>query len=384
MDNINNPKLSIVIPTRNRQEYCIKALKHIDGLKLNDTEIIIQDNSSNDRLKQLILDSKLNNIKYYYNPNIVSFVDNFSDAISRCKGKYICMIGDDDSILPNIINVVEYASNNNIDAVIPPLQVYHWPSDVPLKKEWRNGFLATLPYRTNNYKKINVEDSLKRLIKNHFQDYQNLSVPRIYHGLVKRECIEKIKDTCGVYFGGLTPDMFMSVALCFTVRNVVSYSKPFTISGICPKSGSSDSATGKHTGELKDAPHFRGHDEYNWISYIPYIYTVETIWAETGIQALRLMSKENYESLFNIKDFISYLSCRYPQFSSRLYSFGNKYDLTQLEISNYQKSQKRKHYLNRLTSLIVRVLTLNIAQKYYNVDSIDKACKILCNKYKIN
>ena len=37
--------LSIVIPTRNRQEYCVAAVEQILTLNLNDVEVVIQDNS---------------------------------------------------------------------------------------------------------------------------------------------------------------------------------------------------------------------------------------------------------------------------------------------------------------------------------------------------
>ena len=62
---------------------------------------------------------------------------------------------------------------------------------------------------------------------------------------------------------------------------------PITVSGICPTSGSADSATGRHTGKLEDAPHFRGHASYEWDNKAPAIYSVESIWGETVLKALK-------------------------------------------------------------------------------------------------
>ena len=42
--------LSIVIPTRNREEYCIHALNHILSFDEQDFELIIQDNSDTTRI----------------------------------------------------------------------------------------------------------------------------------------------------------------------------------------------------------------------------------------------------------------------------------------------------------------------------------------------
>ena len=380
-----NVLLSIVIPTKNRQQYCTEALKHITSLNLRNVEIIIQDNSDMPILKkQLDANNLTSLVQYHYNPNVLSFVDNFSEAISLCNGEYICMIDDDDSVLPNIIEITEYASNNDIDAIIPQLQAYHWPSNMPLNPRGQNGYLITLTYRNSQYKTVNIRAALIQLIKKFFQNYQQSHVPRIYHGIVKKKCVDEVKEKCGVYFGGLTPDMFMSVALCFTVRKALMYSKPFTISGICPRSGSADSATGRHTGELKDAPHFRGHKSYTWIEYIPYIYTVDTIWAESGIQALRLMGENKYEQYFSIKDFILSLIIKFPQFETRLIKSENHILLNKIDIIIYKIKFRANLIIQRLSSFVKRGMHFDFARKYYDVKSIESACNILSKLYKLN
>lgn len=381
---IENILLSIVIPTKNRQKYCAEALKHLISLNLRNVEIVVQDNSDKPILEEQLKERCfLKHVRYHYNPAVLSFVDNFSEAISLCHGEYICMIGDDDSVLPNIIGITEYARDNDVDAIIPQLQVYHWPSEQPLNPRGRNGFLATLPYRNSQYKALDIRKTLIHLIENFFQDYQRLNVPRIYHGIVKKECIEKVKEKCGVYFGGLTPDMFMSVALCFTVKKALVYSKPFTISGICPISGSADSATGRHTGELKDAPHFRGHNGYNWVEYVPYIYTVDTIWAETGIQALRKMGENKYEKHLNIRNFTLYLAAKFPQFEDRLINSDNYLSLKHKDVSVYKAKYCAYRIIKRLISLAKKGMQFDYARKFYDVKSIDEACEILTKIYRI-
>lgn len=381
---MTKPLLSIVIPTKNRQKYCIEIIQHLVKLSLDNIEIVIQDNSNDDSLKRLIDQQGIYNVVYNYSPQLLSFVDNFSLAVSLCKGEYICMIGDDDTVLPNIVEVTKYALNHQIDAVIPELAVYHWPTDQPINPKWKNGYLASLPFKKNSFQTIDTHYVLKLLVINHFQNYQSLYVPRLYHGIVKRECIEKVKLKTGTFFAGLTPDMFISVALCFTTNNVLKYSKPFTISGICPKSGSSDSATGRHTGELKDAPHFRGHQTYNWINYVPQIYTVETIWAETGIQALRLMDGLSYEHNFNNSEFINYLAFKYPQFKTRLFDFAKKENITIDNESIYRFKYVVKHNLKRIVSILKKTVEFNFAREYYDVKNIDDACHILCKMYNIS
>ena len=85
------------------------AIKQILALKLPEIEICIQDNSDTDDLRREIESLKSDQVVYNYHAGILSFVDNFSEAVSISHGEYVCMIGDDDGILPNIVEYVEKA-----------------------------------------------------------------------------------------------------------------------------------------------------------------------------------------------------------------------------------------------------------------------------------
>ena len=105
------PRLSIIIPTKNRQRYCLAAVKQILSLGMRDFEICVQDNSDENTLEQEITSLGSHLVKYNYHKGVLSFVDNFSEAVSLCSGKYACMIGDDDGLLSSIENIVEYANS---------------------------------------------------------------------------------------------------------------------------------------------------------------------------------------------------------------------------------------------------------------------------------
>jgi hypothetical protein len=42
---------------------------------------------------------------------------------------------------------------------------------------------------------------------------------------------------------------------------------------------------------LEDAPHLRDRGEYHWSEAIPRVYTLETLWADSGIAALQAMGR---------------------------------------------------------------------------------------------
>lgn len=369
-----NYLLSVVIPTKNRAYYCLHAIKQILSLRMNNVEICIQDNSDTDGLKRDIEGLEAANIKYNYHPGILSFVDNFSEAISLASGDYVCMIGDDDGILPNIISVVEYASSRNIDAVIPGLNaIYYWPSPNPILDKGENGCVVLIP-TSNGFKKVNTKKSLRKLVENGGLNYLSFDLARVYHGLVRRNLFSMIKERTGCYFDGLTPDIYMATALSITCNNVVKIDYPVTISGICPTSGSTDSATGKHTGNLKDAPHFRGHNTYEWDRLIPAFYSVETIWSESLLKALRNFYDDGLIQLFDIELFDSYCLTKYPQFADLINEHAKRNNVV-------LKHSKKDVALSR-SSLWTRLLRkinhrFKNTSRYYDIVNISDAANVV-------
>lgn len=323
--------LSVIIPTRNRIKFCIESVKQIlsvcNAVDSGKIEIVIQDNSDNDGLREEIEKLGADNIRYNYNGKVISFVDNFSEAVSLATGEYLCMIGDDDGILPNIIDAVKLAEEKKVKAIIPALNVvYIWPMKESFVKNGENGYLY-FSKKNPEYKLVKCGNALPELMKNGGQEYQKYGMPRLYHGIVHRELLEKIECKTGNYFGGLTPDIYMAVALSFVCDKALRLNYPVTISGVCSGSGSANSATGKHTGKLSDAPHFIGHESYEWSKEVPEIYTVETIWADTALHAVEDFNAAEKKN-FSIKAMISVCYFKYPQFRTELENFRKKHGIS--------------------------------------------------------
>lgn len=376
-----SPELSIVIPTRNRQTYCLAAVKQILSLNLPNTEIVIQDNSDNDYLAYSMNteEMKKNNVGYNYSSDTLSFVNNFNKAIEASSGKYLCIIGDDDGILPSIVDAIRLAKEENVDAIIPALSsIYFWPDSQRISG---GGNISLYPIKHYKITKVDPINSLDNLIKNSFQGYQQIGVPRIYHGIISRKCLDDVKRHTGSYFNGLSPDIYMSVALCFTCKKVVKINYPITISGICPRSGSADSATGRHTGELKDAPHFRGHDKYSWAKEIPYLYTVETIWAESGMKALRQFSNEKADR-FSLRRMAIVIYSNYPQFRKRCKMFLKGNGIISTGIFFQSIVYRLQHFYKKAKHAIplkIGPKTMRL-QKYSNISDIEEAAIFTMDK----
>lgn len=373
---MNNILLSIIIPTRNRQNYCLAAVEQILSLNLEKTEVVIQDNSD-DKSLQKLLEKYIssNKIIYNYRDGVISFVDNFSEAVSISHGEYVCMIGDDDGVLPNIIPVTEAAKHDNIDCVIAGLNaVYLWPNSEPIVQKGENGYLC-ISYLKHKEVIVDSQKALNILINQGAQGYQNLDLPRVYHGIVKRSKMDEVKSIAGNYFAGLTPDIFITVALSCVCERVIRLFYPVTVSGICPTSGSSDSATGKHTGELKDAPHFRGHDKYIWDAKIPAFYSVETIWAETALHALHVFGKNDLYEKFNIQYLDSLCLIKYPKYAMIIQQHAKNHGV---ELRESKINNKIEDAINLISRAWKRISNLKFGvRKYYDVCDLNKAVTIV-------
>lgn len=316
----NNPLLSILIPTRNREKFALNVIQHILSIENSKFQIVIQDNSDTNILETLLSDLRNDpRLRYYYHSEILSFVDNFSLGISNCKGEYVTIIGDDDGVNPLIFDFCEWALKNNIKAITPTLPViYFWPQS-GVKTANDKGVL-TISGTSCNIKSVDSKKEVIKFLKRGCLDYLEYDLAKAYHGIVKRSVLEEIKSKTGKYIGGLSPDIYLSIAISLLVEKVLHVDYPLTISGICNQSGSSDSATGRHTGELKNAPHFNGHTNYEWSTEVPPFYSVETIWGDSALAAIRDLKKNTLFDYFR-EDILSiHCMMTYPVYKSLILS----------------------------------------------------------------
>ena len=96
-------ELSICIPTCNRAEYLPVMLDSIFKQAVFDgVEVVVSDNNSYDDTARVVKEYQAlyKNLFYYKNDINVGFDRNVLNCISRAKGKYCWILGDDDALLP--------------------------------------------------------------------------------------------------------------------------------------------------------------------------------------------------------------------------------------------------------------------------------------------
>jgi glycosyltransferase involved in cell wall biosynthesis len=278
------PLLSIIIATKNRVPYCINSIETILSNANDDFELIVQDNTDTHQLKDYVSTNlRDKRLIYNYTPPPFSSIDNFNAALELATGEYVCLIGDDDGICSAIFEVVKWAKSNHIDSVCPKVFVdFYWPDAF---YSGSKGYVL-IPHYSNAIYRLNPQSKIEGLLEDGIIDYMKFNLPKLYHGLVKKSCLDAIKTINGYYIGGLSPDIYTAVSLSYFVKNHVVIDFPITISGACKVSTTVAGLNGGHSGLLSEAPHFRDRGFYEWDKRIPKYYSVQTIWAESALSAM--------------------------------------------------------------------------------------------------
>ncbi|HEY3413515.1 MAG TPA: glycosyltransferase [Armatimonadota bacterium] len=306
-----SPLLSIVIATRNRIPFAISAIQSILEIPDPRLELVVQDNSECRDLEAYVQENvKDTRFRYRYTPPPFSSIDNFNAVLELATGEYVCMIGDDDGVNPEILEAAEWAKRENVDSLgVRTVVHYLWPdTGVPatLYTKATSGCLQISPF-SGDLHDADIEKEMRNLVRNGGLYYLDFELPKLYHGLVRRSCLESVRAKTGNYLAGLSPDVFAALSIANVGKRVVVTDYPLTIPGVCGVSSSvREGLLKKPSKELKDAPHFRDRGEYQWCELVPRIYAAEAIWADSAVAALRAMDRDDLVSQLNLPRLAAY------------------------------------------------------------------------------
>ena len=296
---MENYLLSIVIATKGREFFCQKCVEVMLSFITDKTQIVISDNSNSNKLSEFISKFDDRRINYRHTYDNLTMSENYNLALSMATGDYICMIGDDDIVLPSIYKAIEFAIEKKTDCITQAKVInYIWPFDNS------NGIIY-LPKFTKKYKEKFFKDEIIYYFKNGCcVNPRDFSLPSIYHGIVKKETLDKVKEQTGLYINGISPDSYMAVALCQVINSQYELDYPFTIGGACPGSATVSNMKGEHSGALENSIQYLLNigKGYVWSIKVPKYYSVQTIWADSSLHADH---GKDLEHFFNLKKLTS-------------------------------------------------------------------------------
>lgn len=277
--------LSIIIPSKDRYSTLFPVVEFLCDIDKVNLEVVIQDNSlNNEEAVKFFSDLDKDNVKYYYSNKDLSVIDNSDLAVTNASGKYICFIGDDDGVMPYIIDVVKWMDDNKIDALRGVKPFYTWPG---LKSAFltldTSGVLKYPKFKNSSFH-VDTQKSLKQVLEMGGTDL--LMLPCLYHGIVLRQTLNQIYEKTGSYFPGPSPDMANAVALSLYAKKYYYLNIPVVVSGKCIASTGGQGILHKHISKIEDVKHLPKDTKNNWPEVIPKYWTGPTIWSASVISAL--------------------------------------------------------------------------------------------------
>ena len=283
----SSPLLTVVIPTHNRQQYARYAIESVLSINSSKLQLVVHDTSNTDEL-QLLVANSINDerLKYIRHPGLLSMTENHNAAMSSAEGDYVCLIGDDDTIMPEALEAVEWAAENGFDALSPTVVAnYAWP-------DFRSRFFGFghagrlyIQKRFNGVRIPVLKTALRKSMRNAAQGTEYL--PKIYHGFVRRSLMETIREVSGAYFHGSSPDVSGAIGVALMRPAFAEIDFPLTLPGASGKSNTGRSAVNTHKGSLRSDPQTARFASHGWPREVPPFFSVETVWAHAAIETLR-------------------------------------------------------------------------------------------------
>lgn len=223
---MSQPKLSIIIPTRDRAETLVHSLKTALSQPNTDIEIVVSDNFSSPAVKQVVDKAGDARIRYVRTPKRIGMTEHYEFAVGHAKGDWLTILGDDDGLLPGAIDkfFALVAKHPDIKAITAVNCFYTWPA----------ASVGAQPrFRLNRGKGYELRDSKACLKKTMLGEIAYL--PTIYTGgFVHKDIIAEVKSKTagGLFFNSIIPDVYSGKAITSVTEKYMYVWEPLAIAGV--------------------------------------------------------------------------------------------------------------------------------------------------------
>lgn len=260
------PKITVVIPTRERSDVLRKSLQTVLAQRYGNMEVLISDNCSADDTAKVVQSFDDSRVRYVNTGRRVSMSHNWEFALSHIEDGWVMIMGDDDGLLPGALErVAALIKETGTTAIISNFVTYIWPND-------QNRHCGRLLVPTaRGYEVRKSSEWLRRVLRGQAW-YSEL--PMMYAGGVMRmDLIRSVRDRKGSFFQSCQPDIFSAIALASVTDTYVYSHEPFAIAGHSRHSnGSSWSASGREAAapeKLEPVKKFLSEDNIPFHQDIP-------------------------------------------------------------------------------------------------------------------
>lgn len=230
-------KFSILLPTLNRLEYLKLAVESVLRQDLDDWQLVISDNCSEQDIEGYAASLGDPRIVYRRTERRVPVTENWNRALAYSQGDYIVMLGDDDALLGGYLRrmdrtILEFQEP---DVIYTKSLLFTYPGVDP---DHPDGFLmdhgcaeffsgASRPFVLGREQALNaVRGTMSFRLRYDF----NAQL-----ALISRRLIESLVEY-GEFYQSAFPDYYSMNAAFLRARRIVVDPEPSVVIGVTPKS----------------------------------------------------------------------------------------------------------------------------------------------------
>ena len=228
------PQFSVCIPAyRNPAtlEACLRTVLDQPG---DDYEIVVSDDQGPPGIRALVERlAQPDRIRYLRTPQRLGLRGNFEHCVTHSRGRYVTILGDDDGLCRNALDVARtLLASAQPDVFFWFPHIYWWPDALLPHKRW----MVYVRAYAQKARLVNAREYVDRF----FDDPRNLwlfeRLPSIYNGFVCRDLLERIRHRIGGYFYDEVADVSSGIVNGIMATSAALVERPLSIRGL---SGSS-------------------------------------------------------------------------------------------------------------------------------------------------
>jgi len=221
------PFFSIVVPTRNRADLLVNALRSATTQTFDDYEVIVSNNASRDHTDEVIRQFAGPRVRHIAPPRSLSMPEHWEFALEHAQGEYVTFLCDDDALTRDALEKTAIAIRETGSPLLAiPYAAYYLPSWFEAGR--RNALM--LPRFTGK----NIEKDSRASLEEVYTCRRDVWSPRMLNSFARRDIIAAASQKAGGVFH-LSPDYSFSAAILCTVPKWVLIDQPLRLFGVAPE-----------------------------------------------------------------------------------------------------------------------------------------------------
>ena len=230
-------RFSVLLPTRNRLQFLRFAVETVRRQDVDDWEIIVSDNDSEDDIAGYVASYADPRIRYQRTDRFLPVTENWNYALAQSRGDYVIMLGDDDGLMPGyfraMTDLVERFDHPEL--IYTSGYLFAYPGVLPdhpegLLNHYRNGV-----FFGGAEEAFRLDARLAEKVAFDALNFKMTFAFNMQYSLISRSLIDRLRPL-GHFFQSPFPDYYATIVMFLKARQIVVEPRPLVAIGITPKS----------------------------------------------------------------------------------------------------------------------------------------------------